>query len=147
MTGLASYEAGIGGGYEGAVTVTPAALAQLLFEARFIEALIAEDEQGCIIGCATYFRIRSTWTGAPCLYLEDLFVNQSARGAGVGRALMASLAALCEKQGLVRIDWICSASNEPGLGFYERLGAVRMDGCLHHRLSGGALSALAKEAC
>ena len=146
MAGLAAYEATIEGGYAGEVTVTPEALAELLFEERSIGALVAEDGRGRIVGCATYFQIRSTWTGAPCLYLEDLFVDRRARGAGIGRALMASLASLCETQGLKRIDWICSASNEPSLGFYEGLGAVRMDGCLHHRLSGDALAALAKEA-
>jgi GNAT superfamily N-acetyltransferase len=39
-------------------------------------------------GLALYFFIYSTWQGRPALYVEDLIVTDSARGAGIGRALM-----------------------------------------------------------
>src|SRR5262249_20156051 len=53
--------------------------------------LIAEWN-GAPVGFAFYFFNYSTWLGRPGLYLEDLFVRPSARGKGIGKALLARLA-------------------------------------------------------
>lgn len=144
MRELAAYEATLDDGYDGVVSVSPEQLGALMADGS-VEALIAEDASGEAVGCATFFQTRSTWTGEACMYLEDLFVTRGSRRTGAGHALMTALAAVCERRGMRRIDWICSASNAAGLGFYERLGAVRMDECAHHRLSGDALRALMDE--
>jgi GNAT superfamily N-acetyltransferase len=79
------------------------------------------------------------------VWLEDLFVRPSHRGAGVGRALLAAVAArVCERRGerleRAALDW-----NELALGFYRRLGARTMGEWITHRLSGDALECVAGE--
>ncbi len=61
-------------------------------EPRF-EALIAGVD-GKAAGFALFFPDFSTWHGRPGIYLEDLYVRDWARGLGVGRRLIARLAAI-----------------------------------------------------
>ncbi len=70
---------------------------------RRFEVLIAElDAQA--VGLALFFPNYSTWEGKPGLYLEDIFVEESARKAGVGKALIAALAAVAKSRGCARIE-------------------------------------------
>jgi len=107
------------------------------------EVLIAERNEEPV-GFALFFATYSTWEGRPSLYLEDLFVTESARKYGVGRALMAKLAAICVERGYQRLelqvlDW------NPAREFYHRLGMGHMNEWLPYRLSGQALHTLAAE--
>ncbi|CAB3806530.1 hypothetical protein LMG28614_06410 [Paraburkholderia ultramafica] len=64
-----------------------------LFGARpSIEALVAEDA-GRIVGYALYFHNYSSFAGKRGLYLEDVYVQPSQRGSGLGTALLRRLAA------------------------------------------------------
>ena len=76
------------------------------------------------------------------IYLEDLFVRPRFRGHGLGRALLARLAAECVGRGLGRLEWSVLDWNSPAIGFYRRLGAVPMDEWTTFRLDGAALTAL-----
>ncbi|HVC57040.1 MAG TPA: GNAT family N-acetyltransferase [Stellaceae bacterium] len=72
-------------------------------------------------GTALFHTRFSTWLGRPGLYLEDLYVTEPARGQGVGRRLMARLAAIAVERGWGRIDFHVLDWN-PARHFYERLG-------------------------
>ena len=107
------------------------------------EVLIAE-RAGEAVGFALFFHNYSTWEGRPGLYLEDLYVDEPARGTGAGRALMAALARLardrdCARLELSVLDW------NPAREFYHRLGMRHMATWLPYRLDGDALAALAGE--
>ena len=68
-------------------------------------ALVAE-EQGKLVGLAHCVRHRGTWNIGDMCYLEDLFVAPSARGKGVGRALIEAVyarAARGQLPGAVRV--------------------------------------------
>jgi GNAT superfamily N-acetyltransferase len=134
--------------YEKAVEQARASQEQLL-EALFGEhpaafVLIAEDdENGQVVGFALWFPRFSTWTGTRGMHLEDLFVRPQARGGGYGKALLASLAALCREKGYERFEWWVLAWNEPTIGFYKSLGVEFLDEWRVCRLSGEPLDALA----
>jgi GNAT superfamily N-acetyltransferase len=94
------------------------------------------------VGCALWFLNFSTWQGVHGIYLEDLYVRPVARGAGVGRALLATLAELCVQRGYARLDWWVLHWN-PAREFYHTIGAEPMDEWLPYRLTGPALASLA----
>ncbi|WP_330344511.1 GNAT family N-acetyltransferase [Streptomyces longwoodensis] len=110
-------------------------------------ALIAEDDAtGEAVGFALWFPRFSTWTGTRGMHLEDLYVRPHARAAGHGRALLASLAARCRREGYERFEWWVLDWNEPAIGFYTSLGAELLDEWTVCRLSGGPLADLAAQA-
>jgi GNAT superfamily N-acetyltransferase len=98
---------------------------------------------GEVVGVALWLLSFSTWDGMHGIYLEDLFVRAEHRGVGLGRQLLAALAAECLRRGYSRLQWSVLDWNEPAIGFYRRLGAVPMDEWTVFRVDGPALSALA----
>lgn len=99
-----------------------------------------------VAGFALWFYNFSTFRGRHGIYLEDLFVRPAFRGRGIGRALLAGLAARCVREGLARLEWSVLDWNEPALDFYRALGARAMEEWVPHRVTGEALTALAREA-
>src|SRR5579863_7110440 len=95
------------------------------------------------VGLALFFTTYSTWEGRPGLFLEDIFVAERARRQGVGRRLIADLAALALERGYKRFDLSVLDWN-PARQFYERLGIGPHEGWLPYRASGEALRALAR---
>ena len=127
-----------------AVKATEADLQRVLFGARpYAEAIIAE-EAATPLGFALFFHNFSTWEGKPGIYLEDLYVTPDARGKGVGKALLARLAALAVERDCARLEWSVLDWNAPAIAFYRSIGAVSMDEWTVNRLTGEALKALAQ---
>jgi GNAT superfamily N-acetyltransferase len=112
-------------------------------ERRF-EARIAELD-GAPVGFALFFHNYSTWEGRPGLFLEDIYVTESARRHGVGRRLIEDLAAVAVSRGCGRFDFSVLDWN-PARRFYETLGFRHMNEWLPYRLDGEALGAFAKAA-
>lgn len=99
--------------------------------------------EGKVAGFALWFLNYSTWLCSHGIYLEDLYVTPELRGQGIGRALLAELAALCVQRGYGRLEWWVLDWNEPALRFYRSLSAVGMNDWTVHRLTGAALAELA----
>jgi len=111
-------------------------------ERRF-EALLALVD-GKPAGFALFFPNFSTWEGRPGLFLEDLFVAEWARKHGVGRRLMARLAAIALERGWARFD-LSVLNWNPARRFYHRIGMRHLEEWLPYRVDGAALRALAAE--
>lgn len=109
------------------------------------EVLIGEIDGGPS-GFALYFHNFSTFAGRPGVYLEDLYVLPDARGAGLGKALLARLARIATERGCARLEWAVLDWNAPAIAFYRSLGAVAMDEWTVNRVDGAALAALAAAA-
>jgi GNAT superfamily N-acetyltransferase len=127
-------------------TLTEDQLHAAVFGPEAVARCHVAEVAGEVVGCAVWFRNFSTWRGVPGIYLEDLFVRPSHRGSGLGRALLAELAAVCAERGYARLEWQVLDWNEPSIGFYRALGAVPMDEWTTFRLDGEALTAFAKTA-
>ncbi|WP_199439425.1 GNAT family N-acetyltransferase [Umezawaea beigongshangensis] len=100
------------------------------------------EVDGVVVGSALWFLSFSTWRGEHGVYLEDLYVQPSQRGTGLGRALLAALARECVERGYQRLEWSVLNWNTPAIGFYEALGARRQDEWSVFRLTDDGLAEL-----
>jgi GNAT superfamily N-acetyltransferase len=112
-------------------------------ERACFECLLAEAD-GQAVGLAIHRPSYSTFEGRPGLYVEDLFVAESARQLGIGRLLMARLAAIARERGCTRMSLAVLHWN-PAREFYRRLGFAQVEDWLSYQLSGNALARLAAE--
>lgn len=118
--------------------------AALFAPAPAVFAHVAEAA-GEVVGFALWFLNFSTWLGQHGIYLEDLYVTPAMRGRGVGKALLAELAAICVRRGYGRLEWWVLDWNEPAIGFYRSIGALPMSEWTVQRLTGAELSQLAAQ--
>jgi len=107
-------------------------------------ALIAEWD-GQPAAYALFFETYSTWVGRG-LFLEDLFVRESLRGHGIGKALLAEVARVAVDQGCYGIQWEVLDWNENAIEMYKSLGAEFRDQWRPVLLTGDALGRLAEKA-
>ena len=105
------------------------------------EALMARLD-GEPVGFALFFPTYSTFLARRGLWLEDLFVLPSARGHGVGKALLRAVAAVAAERGCGRFEWSVLDWNTPAIRFYEGLGATLMPDWRIARVTGEALQQL-----
>ena len=126
-----------------AAVATDADLRAQLFGAQPAAEVLIGEVDGEAAGFALFFHNFSTFLGKRGLYLEDLFVRPAARGAGLGKHLMAALARIAVQRDCGRFEWSVLDWNMPAIGFYRRIGAVGMDEWTVQRLEGEALHALA----
>ena len=99
--------------------------------ARFLKpapnhiGLIAESA-GAPLGFAHAILHPGTWSPKPVCYLEDLYVNEAARGRGVGRALIEALADKGRAEGWLRLYWQTARDNNTAQRLYDKI-AQRTD--------------------
>ena len=108
------------------------------------EVQIAYDKK-ITLGFALYFRTFSTFLGRPGIYLEDLYVQESARGKGVGKALLRRLAQRTLEIGGGRLEWSVLDWNKSAINFYKKMGAYSLDEWTMFRVTGNKLKELAEE--
>ena len=123
--------------------VTPEKLRPHLFgERAVIEALVAENA-GEVVGFAVFFTNFSTFLAQPGLYLEDLYVQPSQRGRGVGEALLSRVGRLAVERDYGRFEWSVLDWNANAIRFYEKMGATVMPDWRICRVTGEALQRFA----
>lgn len=85
------------------------------------EAFVAEGDEK-IIGLSLYYIRYSTWKGRR-LYLEDLIVTESARGAGIGKLLFDRTVQHGKEKKYAGMVWQVLDWNEPAINFYKKYNA------------------------
>jgi GNAT superfamily N-acetyltransferase len=83
-------------------------------------ALVAESE-GRLLGLVHYLFHRSTNQISPVCYLQDLFTLPSARGRGVGRALIEAVYQQAQAAGSKRVYWHTQDTNAAARLLYDKL--------------------------
>ncbi|MBZ5705374.1 MAG: GNAT family N-acetyltransferase [Acidobacteriia bacterium] len=128
-----------------AVEITESELARDGFgpDPKF-RALIAEWD-GQPAGYAFFFDFYSTWTGRH-LFLEDLFVRLQFRGKGIGKSLMAQVAAIAQQENCRAMRWEVLGWNRSAIEVYRALGAEFLDDWNLMLLRGKPLRELAESA-
>jgi GNAT superfamily N-acetyltransferase len=84
---------------------------------------VAENEDGVIGFTHCLFR-PSTWTETDYCYLEDLFVDPTIRGKGVGRALMKKVFDLAKEKKSKRVYWTTQEFNKTARVLYDSITPV-----------------------
>jgi GNAT superfamily N-acetyltransferase len=139
---LAKYEH-----LEHLLAATERRLGDALFGERPAAAALLAESGADVAGYAVFFPTFSSFLAIQGVWLEDLYVRPAHRGAGVGRALLAAVAAHVRASGGERLEWAALDWNELALGFYRRIGAQTMDEWITHRLVGEDLERLAGRSC
>ena len=125
------------------VEVTPASLRPHLFGDRAVAEAVVGEVDGQVVAFALFFTNFSTFLGRPGLYLEDLYVQATHRGRGLGRGLLEHLGALAVARGCGRFEWSVLDWNEHAIRFYRAMGATVMPEWRICRVSGEALERFA----
>jgi ribosomal protein S18 acetylase RimI-like enzyme len=110
--------------------------------APLFHCMIATQDQA-YTGLALYFPGFSTTMAAPGLYVQDLWVSGQARGAGLGKRLLAAAAAhAAETWGAQYLALTVYEDNPRAQKFYQSLGFTAQESENTMRLRGGSFQAL-----
>jgi ribosomal protein S18 acetylase RimI-like enzyme len=94
-----------------------------LLDGRDMDFLLAAPGDDAAPAGVLQLRFRfSVWKAAPDAWLEDLFVSEDARRAGVGEALVTLAVERAVERGAKRIELDCNEHNAAALALYERHG-------------------------
>ena len=103
---------------------TQATWARLMDPESDPHGLVALDDDGRMIGIVHYLFHVSTWLIGPTCYLQDLYVDEAARGTGAGRALIEAVYAAADEAGASQVYWTTQHFNETARRLYDRVGKV-----------------------
>ncbi|MDZ4730393.1 MAG: GNAT family N-acetyltransferase [Xanthomonadales bacterium] len=95
-------------------------------DTRCFEVLIAEID-GLPIGLCLYFFTYSSWAGKRGVYVQDIYVDERARGTGLGRRLLAETAKLAAEQGAAFMRLAVDKDNQAARDFYAHAGMIYAD--------------------
>jgi len=95
---------------------------RFLDPAEPVHALVAERDTR-LLGLTHYLYHRSTIHIELVCYLQDLFTAESARGSGIGRALIEAVAVRARAAGATRVYWLTHETNHTARQLYDKLAA------------------------
>ena len=104
------------------VRSTPDDIARYGFGPSPVFETVMARRGGEPVGLALFFYEFSTWRGCPGVYIQDLYVDDDLRGSGLGRRLLAAVAAHATEREAAYMRLSVDVGNDDGLGFYGRLG-------------------------
>ncbi|MCA1458287.1 GNAT family N-acetyltransferase [Bradyrhizobium sp. BRP22] len=85
-----------------------------------VHALVAEQD-GTLRGLTHYLFHRSTTAIEPVCYLQDLFTSETARGQGIGRALITAVYEQARRAGAARVYWLTHETNHTAMQLYDKV--------------------------
>ena len=103
-----------------AEAITRSTWARFLDADEPMHALVAERD-GELLGLAHYLYHRSTTSLADSCYLQDLYTVATARGLGIGRALIEAVYAQARQAGAARVYWQTHQTNATAMRLYDTL--------------------------
>lgn len=86
-----------------------------------VYALVADEGGGRLIGLVHYLFHPSTTAMTPVCYLQDLFIEESARGRGVGGALIRMVYERACAAGSRRVYWQTHETNKRAMRLYDQV--------------------------
>jgi ribosomal protein S18 acetylase RimI-like enzyme len=110
---------------------SPEGKEESLKEALFAEkpklfCLVAATKE-TIVGYVSYTFDFSTWDAQTFVYMDCLFLEEEARGFGIGEVLIDKLKEITLQNNCINIQWQTPQFNERAIKFYNRIGAKGKD--------------------
>lgn len=85
-----------------------------------VHALVAESA-GTLVGLVHYLFHRNTIMIEPTCYLQDLFTVPTARGQGIGKALISGVYDRAKAAGCSRVYWHTHETNKTAMKLYDQV--------------------------
>lgn len=85
---------------------------------------VAEDGAGRLVGLVHFLFHASTWSEKKRCYLNDLFTDENARGAGIGKKLIETVYEAADKVDAERVYWLTQDFNAPARALYDKVAEV-----------------------
>jgi diamine N-acetyltransferase len=95
---------------------------QMRADNNLFQCFVAVDDRNRIVGYAAWFFAYFSWTGK-ALYLDDLYVVESARGLAIGTRLLQTVIDHGTATNCVKVRWQVSNWNKTAIAFYRKMGA------------------------
>jgi ribosomal protein S18 acetylase RimI-like enzyme len=109
-------------GAEVSADVSEATWARIMDNNSDVGCLVAAEwPYGDVLGFVNYVVHPRTWSLHDACYLEDLYVDEAARGNGVGKLLCEAVKHMAERRGLSQVYWNTRESNEPARKLYDQI--------------------------
>jgi len=86
-----------------------------------IHGLGARNSAGSLVGIVHFLFHEDTWSTERACYLQDLYVEPSARGTGCADQLIAAVAAAARSAGVSPPCWVTHESNAVARRLYDRV--------------------------
>jgi len=80
-----------------------------------------------IVGYASYTFDFSTWDAATFMHMDCLYLDEEARGFGIGKILIEKLKQIAKDKNCINIQWQTPVFNERAIKFYHRIGGTGKD--------------------
>lgn len=97
-----------------------------------IHGALARDKDGRPIGLVHWLTHPATWSTGVYCYLEDLFVDPSARGQGAGEALIAHVRDWAQVFGAAKVYWLTANDNAIARSLYDKVATST--GFVHYEI-------------
>ena len=81
-------------------------------------------QDGTLVGITHVVLHPNTWNTTECCYLEDLYVSESIRGQGVGRALIEYVYDFATQKGCNHVYWKTQESNADARQLYDKVASL-----------------------
>jgi GNAT superfamily N-acetyltransferase len=95
---------------------------QMKKDKGLFQCLVAETDDKRIVGFASHFFCYYSWSGK-ALYIDDLYVTQSCRKQGIGKALLDAIVQKAIDNNCYKVRWQTSNWNHNAIAFYKNYGA------------------------
>ncbi|SPJ78601.1 uncharacterized protein FTOL_06990 [Fusarium torulosum] len=93
-----------------------------------LQALVVRQVRGDekkLVGIAHFFPEQTPWSEKQILLLNDLFIDPSVRGAGLGRKLTQAVADVGKGMGCSRVQWVTKHDNTTARKLYDTLAETQ----------------------
>ena len=98
---------------------------QALIEDHKLGRILTARLDGELVGVAVLSFLWTLEHGGPTVWLDEVYVEPSRRGAGIGRKLVEAAMQVARESGCIALDLEVDAGHEAAERLYERMGFRR----------------------